>query len=417
MTLSILSVNYLSDYYLNKNVEYIYKYNDFDDINWFVVNNQSRIGVELDSKLTVISGVKKRSLEEAIESGVEPGSMHHADSINKGLQDPRVKNADYTLIVDPDFFITEKLSDIILHMKDNSLTFYGAEYTLNGKNMITDFPVAYCMFIDTKQVDCSELDFSAGFSEEEKLLYDYYPDVGHRVYRNFKLSSLKFGSVKAQNCSDCGGDYFPGLGIHFRMKLHREDDRFSRHKKYIQKMIEGKDKNYRKPIERLEIRRTEASDALDISRLRHDPEVYSNIHTPQLFPSHDVEKWIKSLGSENPRFTVVNNGVFVGLIRIDHLDLHNNTCYIGLDIAKESRGRGYSKKIYEWIFNYLFNSLGMRFLYLEVLEDNKRAIQLYEKLGFKECGRFPKKTYNNGHFQDSIIMFLSKETYLEDSKV
>jgi RimJ/RimL family protein N-acetyltransferase len=163
------------------------------------------------------------------------------------------------------------------------------------------------------------------------------------------------------------------------------------------------------------IRRTEVSDALDISRLRHDPVVLSGIHTPKVFPSHDVEKWIKSLSDDVWRFTVLDdyipNPKFMGLVRIDNIDWHNNTCYVGLDIIEEYRGKGLSKKVYNWLYPYLFRSLGMRILYLEVLEDNKLAYNLYLKMGFKECGRFPRKTYNNGRYQDSVICYLDRETW------
>lgn len=46
----------------------------------------------------------------------------------------------------------------------------------------------------------------------------------------------------------------------------------------------------------------------------------------------------------------------------------------------------------------------LKTLELEVFANNPRAIHVYEKTGFKQTGRIPKKMLRNGKFIDSIIM-------------
>jgi RimJ/RimL family protein N-acetyltransferase len=47
---------------------------------------------------------------------------------------------------------------------------------------------------------------------------------------------------------------------------------------------------------------------------------------------------------------------------------------------------------------------GLKTIQLEVFANNPRAIHVYEKTGFKETGRIPKKMLRNGKFIDSIVM-------------
>ena len=48
--------------------------------------------------------------------------------------------------------------------------------------------------------------------------------------------------------------------------------------------------------------------------------------------------------------------------------------------------------------------MGLEMLVLRVFSTNKRAIHVYEKVGFEETGRIPGMIYKNGKIIDEIIM-------------
>jgi RimJ/RimL family protein N-acetyltransferase len=48
--------------------------------------------------------------------------------------------------------------------------------------------------------------------------------------------------------------------------------------------------------------------------------------------------------------------------------------------------------------------MGLKVLTLAVFESNKRAIHVYEKVGFAVTGRIPKKFFKNGEYIDELIM-------------
>jgi RimJ/RimL family protein N-acetyltransferase len=49
-------------------------------------------------------------------------------------------------------------------------------------------------------------------------------------------------------------------------------------------------------------------------------------------------------------------------------------------------------------------ALGVKVLMLNVFATNKRAIHVYEKIGFVETGRIPKKHFRKGQYIDEVIM-------------
>jgi len=53
--------------------------------------------------------------------------------------------------------------------------------------------------------------------------------------------------------------------------------------------------------------------------------------------------------------------------------------------------------------------MGLRVLTLFALESNKRAIHVYEKVGFVQTGRIPRKFLKQGKFLDEVIMTLLLE--------
>ncbi|QKG85043.1 GNAT family N-acetyltransferase [Kroppenstedtia pulmonis] len=51
-----------------------------------------------------------------------------------------------------------------------------------------------------------------------------------------------------------------------------------------------------------------------------------------------------------------------------------------------ARGKGYGMESLLSICRFAFNQLGLRFIRLEVLEENKRAIAIYQRCGFMPAG-------------------------------
>ena len=81
---------------------------------------------------------------------------------------------------------------------------------------------------------------------------------------------------------------------------------------------------------------------------------------------------------------------------------------MGIYIAEEYRGNGYGLETIKLSTEYMFRFHVYRSIHLEVFSYNEGAYRLYQKAGFKECGRFHNSRYFNGKFYDIILMEMLK---------
>jgi ribosomal-protein-alanine N-acetyltransferase len=86
-------------------------------------------------------------------------------------------------------------------------------------------------------------------------------------------------------------------------------------------------------------------------------------------------------------------GFIIGMIYIER---HASVGHIlTIDILPKHRQKGTGLKLLAEIEN-IFREKGVRICYLEVREDNKPALKLYAKMGYKEVGKL-KNYYGDAH--------------------
>ena len=160
----------------------------------------------------------------------------------------------------------------------------------------------------------------------------------------------------------------------------------------------------------LRIRVMERRDIENARKLHNDPSVLRQLTDVRIVSEAEQESWFLAMSksSTSRRFIIeeVEGGDFVGVFRLVHLDMGNRNAMVGLDICPEKRGKKYAKIIYQWVFDYLFNDMGLHRLGLVTLESNAVAIKLYGSLGFQEEGRLREAIWRDGRFQDLIYFGL-----------
>jgi len=60
-----------------------------------------------------------------------------------------------------------------------------------------------------------------------------------------------------------------------------------------------------------------------------------------------------------------------------------------------------------------FHILGLNSIYLDTMEDNERAIQIYEKIGFKRVGLLRETEYMDGAHKGLLIMDILRKEFIE----
>ena len=78
---------------------------------------------------------------------------------------------------------------------------------------------------------------------------------------------------------------------------------------------------------------------------------------------------------------------------------------VGISLRKEIRDEGIEKKKKKKICEIAKNELGIEIARISYIDGNERAKYLYEKLGFKEIGVFPKSRKINDSYDDEILMY------------
>jgi len=127
------------------------------------------------------------------------------------------------------------------------------------------------------------------------------------------------------------------------------------------------------------------------------------LHNNSEFTIVEAQEWFKE---SRPKFFIIKLGCKkIGYFRTSNWDLDNKTMYLGCDVHPDFRGHSLGFKSYVEFIKDLNKCYDLNNIKLEVLSNNVRAINLYNKLGFKNIGVSQKIKRDNIEI-DSIIMKL-----------
>lgn len=105
--------------------------------------------------------------------------------------------------------------------------------------------------------------------------------------------------------------------------------------------------------------------------------------------TEDEEKaFIQSkIHTNAPMFSMIEKGSngFIG--NIEFMDVKDGTAELGIAITAKKQNSGYGFESITRMLEYGFQILGLNRIFLNVYPENKRAIYVYEKCGFKKSDR------------------------------
>lgn len=135
----------------------------------------------------------------------------------------------------------------------------------------------------------------------------------------------------------------------------------------------------------MEIREMLLSDIEFFNEVRNHSTDF--LHDNTKYSLEDNLKWFVET---KPKFFILeDSGESIGYFRTSKWV--KNTLYVGMDIHPKYRGLGYAKKSYNLFFKYLKKEYSIEEVFLEVLNTNNRAINIYNKLGFIIIDLLPHK--------------------------
>lgn len=148
-------------------------------------------------------------------------------------------------------------------------------------------------------------------------------------------------------------------------------------------------------------------------------EITNNLHDIFIYPQtiHDTETFLINMiegksGIKGFIIATPDSLEYIGQIDLHKIDWKNRSTTLGIVIGKtEYLGKGYGKDAIELLKDFVFNTLNLNRLDLEVYEFNVRAYKCYLKCGFIEEGRLRKRLYRQGKYWDVIQMSILREEY------
>ncbi|MCX7653971.1 MAG: GNAT family N-acetyltransferase [Fervidobacterium sp.] len=131
------------------------------------------------------------------------------------------------------------------------------------------------------------------------------------------------------------------------------------------------------------------------------------------YPLYDFEHidWLKKK-EKDIDMIIEYKGQRVGRVRITNIDYRNQKCEFGIHIHKNFRGMGLAYKAGSIIIDYVFRNLPIRKIYLYTMEENVKAVKLFQKLGFVIEGTLIEEVFKDGKWRNVLRMAI----FRQDSK-
>ena len=136
--------------------------------------------------------------------------------------------------------------------------------------------------------------------------------------------------------------------------------------------------------ERLTLRAFRDDDIDKITHMRNNVDVQRNVSTRAIVPlgpqnAQTVRKYVLD-ATVFVIITLKETGEFIGTSKLATKDPKNRDGSFGICILPEFWGKGYGTEVTRFMVAYGFRWLGLHRVSLTVVQGNKRAISIYEKV-------------------------------------
>ena len=163
---------------------------------------------------------------------------------------------------------------------------------------------------------------------------------------------------------------------------------------------------------RVRLRAPERNDLQQFVDWLNDPEVRDGLllHLPMSLAQEEnwFENLVKRPPVEHPMVIEVKDSDawrMIGNCGVHEIDWRCRSAMVGIFIGEKSLwNRGYGTEVMELLLQHAFETLNLNRIWLDVYDDNPRAIRAYEKAGFVLEGRKRQAMYKNGQYLDIHLM-------------
>lgn len=140
--------------------------------------------------------------------------------------------------------------------------------------------------------------------------------------------------------------------------------------------------------------------------------------TQQVFNKSGVERYLENISADTSRVDFLifskDSNEIVGEVVINDIFMSCRNANLRISInRKENFSKGYGTEAIILALNYGFAMLNLHRIELEVFPFNKRAIHVYERIGFKREGIRRDGCFFNNKYYDMITMSILEDEFRE----
>ena len=164
------------------------------------------------------------------------------------------------------------------------------------------------------------------------------------------------------------------------------------------------------------LRELERQDMKTINGWRNNPKVISLLGAPFRYINLEVdENWFDNYmksRSNCVRCAILDDDTLIGLVSLTGIDMLNRSAEFHIMIGDAgSQNKGAGTYATEEMLRHAFDNLNLHRVMLTVLDDNKRAQHMYEKVGFVREGILRSVYYKGGTYVNAMIYSILREDF------
>lgn len=162
--------------------------------------------------------------------------------------------------------------------------------------------------------------------------------------------------------------------------------------------------------EHIRLRALEPTDLDFLYELENNTDLWEISGTTTPYSKHVLKLYLDNAHRDiydvkQLRLCIVKENKVVGLIDLFDFDPQNKRVGVGIVVLDDKeRNKGIGTEAVSLLTDYVFQVLGLRQLYANVLEENAASLYLFKKLGFVEVGIKKDWIFSNGIFKNEILL-------------
>lgn len=143
-----------------------------------------------------------------------------------------------------------------------------------------------------------------------------------------------------------------------------------------------------------------------VRECRNDDRVRKWMYSDEIISQEEHFNFIENLQKDNKNFywMVYKDEKFIGVISLNNIDIKNKNAYLGIYSNPFCEMKNKGSLLINCLKEVAFDIVELHSLKLEVIENNKRAVDFYKKIGFEEEGVLREFVHKDGKWLSVIIM-------------